>query len=80
MSGPADDGGEDRIAYSDALAELERILQSLESDRVDVDTLAERVERAAELIRLCRSRLGAARDQVEAIVADLDDGTGNGEP
>jgi exodeoxyribonuclease VII small subunit len=67
-------GGErpdEDIAYADALTELEQILDSLEADRVDVDTLAGRVERAATLIRLCRERLGAARAQVEAIVGEL---------
>jgi exodeoxyribonuclease VII small subunit len=71
--GPGDPGdpATEGLAYADALAELERILDTLESDRVDVDTLATRVERAAALIRLCRSRLGAARTQVEAVVGEL---------
>jgi exodeoxyribonuclease VII small subunit len=64
--------GAEGIAYADALAELEGILDSLEADRVDVDTLAARVERAAVLIRLCRARLGSARAKVDAIVGDLE--------
>lgn len=71
-NGPGSEQVED-IAYADALAELEAILDSLESDQVDVDTLAIRVDRAATLIRLCRARLASARVQVEAIVDDLDD-------
>jgi exodeoxyribonuclease VII small subunit len=67
-----DAAGTEGIAYADALAELEGILDSLEADRVDVDTLAARVERAAVLIRLCRARLGSARAKVDAIVGDLE--------
>ncbi len=60
------------IAYAAALAELERILDELEAGPADVDHLTERVARAAELIRVCRERIGAARLEVERIVADLE--------
>ena len=57
--------------YADAMAELESILDDLEDDDLDVDLLASRVERASALIALCRDRIGAARIQVERVVADL---------
>ena len=64
--------GHEDIRYADALSELEAILDALEADRVDVDTLAARVERAAVLIRLCRARLGSVRAKVDAIVDELE--------
>jgi exodeoxyribonuclease VII small subunit len=68
-----DDGLDgDGLAYADALVELEGILDALEADQVDVDTLAANVERAAVLIRLCRARLGSARAKVDAIVDELE--------
>ena len=57
--------------YADALAELEEILDELEDESLDVDTLATKVERASTLIRFCRNRITSARTQVEQIVADL---------
>jgi exodeoxyribonuclease VII small subunit len=57
--------------YAAALAELEAILDEIEDDAIDVDVLASRVTRAAELLRLCRARIDAARFEVEAVVADL---------
>jgi exodeoxyribonuclease VII small subunit len=60
--------------YADALAELEQILRELEGDSIDVDHLGERVRRAAVLIRLCRSRIDAARLEIEQVVAELDRG------
>jgi exodeoxyribonuclease VII small subunit len=54
------------------MAELEGILRELEGDAVDVDRLAERVARAATLIRWCRDRIGTARLQIEQVVAELD--------
>ena len=60
------------IGYADALAELESILDELDGDEVDVDVLGARVRRAAELLRLCRDRIGSARFEVEQVVADLE--------
>lgn len=64
------------LGYADALEELERILAELERPDVDVDVLAERVERASALIRLCRDRIGNARLQIDSVV----DGLGGGQP
>ena len=66
------DGGDETIGYADAMHELEQILGDLEGDDLDVDMLAARVERASFLIGLCRKRIGAARVQVERVVANLD--------
>ena len=60
------------IGYAEAQRELDAILAELERSDVDVDRLADRVQRAAELIRLCRERIGAARVHIEQVVADLD--------
>jgi exodeoxyribonuclease VII small subunit len=70
---PAEPSTPDGVAYTDAVAELEEILAELEGDDPDVDVLTVRVRRAAELIRLCRSRINVARDEVERVVASLDD-------
>ncbi|MBW3575077.1 MAG: exodeoxyribonuclease VII small subunit [Actinobacteria bacterium] len=69
LSPPADVGS---LTYASAVAELEAILAQLEDDALDVDRLAERVARAAALIRLCRKRIADTRMEVERIVTDLD--------
>ena len=58
-------------SYSQAVDELDRILEDLEQDDIDVDLLADRVRRAAELLSWCRSRITAATDDVEQAVASL---------
>ena len=77
-------GSTGEISYTDALAELEGILDELDEDEVDVDVLGARVKRAAELLRLCRDRIAGARFEVEQVVAELeaevDAGTTTGEP
>lgn len=54
------------------MGELERILEDLENDAIDVDELGARVRRASELIRLCRQRLLHSREEIEQVVAELD--------
>ena len=71
MSTPDDDAG-GGLGYAEAMTELERILEELEGDHLDVDVLAERVRRASELIKLCRTRISRAQDDVNRIVTDLE--------
>jgi exodeoxyribonuclease VII small subunit len=63
---------EKQIGYAEALAELEEILGELEGDEVDVDTLAQHVQRASTLIEMCRERIGSARLRIEEVVAQID--------
>ena len=60
------------IGYADAMAELDTILSELDDDGIDIDVLSERVERAAELIAVCRSRIATAQARVAGIVGTLD--------
>ncbi|MFV0258303.1 MAG: exodeoxyribonuclease VII small subunit [Acidimicrobiales bacterium] len=57
--------------YGAAIEELESILTELEGRDVDVDVLAERVARGAELVRVCRRHLRAARVEVDAVIEEL---------
>ena len=69
----ADTGtGEGEPGYAAAMAELEQILRELEGEDPDVDVLANRVERAATLIEVCRRRIANASIQVERVVAALE--------
>jgi len=54
------------------MTELDAILAELDDDAIDIDVLSERVERAAHLIGVCRSRISVAQQRVAAIVEDLD--------
>ncbi|MEZ5311296.1 MAG: exodeoxyribonuclease VII small subunit [Microthrixaceae bacterium] len=65
----------DSIRFADAIDELQTIVTELEGDDVDVDVMAERVERAAFLVAMCRDRLDATRFRVEEIIGGLDEDT-----
>ena len=62
--------------YAEASAELDAILQEVESGEIDLDLLAEKVERAAALLSLCRARLATTETKVRKVVADLQAATG----
>ena len=62
----------EELGFGGALAELDGIVAELESDALDVDLLADRVERAAALVAWCRGRIDGARFQVEEILTRLE--------
>jgi exodeoxyribonuclease VII small subunit len=55
------------ISYTEAMAEIEKILNSLQSADCDVELLAQKVKRASELISLCRTKLRKAEQEVEKL-------------
>ncbi|MDR3297702.1 MAG: exodeoxyribonuclease VII small subunit [Prevotellaceae bacterium] len=58
------------ISYQSALAEVEKIIAQLENNELDVDSMAEAVKRAAELLKLCRQRLCEADEAIEKALAE----------
>ena len=56
------------MTYREAIAEIETILRSLREEQNSVDTLAERVARATELIAHCRAKLRKAEEDVNTII------------
>ncbi|MBK8975975.1 MAG: exodeoxyribonuclease VII small subunit [Planctomycetes bacterium] len=59
------------LTYAEAAAELDAILDEIESGTADVDELGEKVERAAVLIRFCREKLQSTTLRVNKVVEDL---------
>ena len=61
--------------YSEAFEELQLIVTEIEGGQISVDELAEKVKRAAVLIRICKSKLTTTEENVAAILKDLDAGS-----
>ncbi len=61
-----------QATYSQALSELENIVGEIESEKMDVDLLAEKVKRAASLIKFCRTRLRSTEEEVRKVIAQMD--------
>lgn len=62
-----------QLTYSLALTELEQITSEIESESIDVDTLTEKVKRAAYLIKFCRERLRNTEEEVKRVLSDIED-------
>ncbi|MFY9342067.1 MAG: exodeoxyribonuclease VII small subunit [Planctomycetota bacterium] len=61
----------DEAGYAAASSELEQILQEIESGQIDLDVLADKVERAAALLAFCRAKLAATATRVQKITAEM---------
>ena len=61
---------EQEFSYTEAMAEIERIMAKLRSESVDVDTLAVEVKRASELIEKCKTRLRATEEEVNKLFSE----------
>ena len=59
-------------SFSEALQELEAILQRIDNDSVDVDRLAKELRRATDLLELCRGKIRKAEVEVSQIVQKLE--------
>ena len=64
---------DEELTFEAATQELDSILEKLDGDGVNIDSLAVDLQRASPLIEWCRARLETTRVEVERIVADLDD-------
>ncbi|MBX2981848.1 MAG: exodeoxyribonuclease VII small subunit [Flavobacteriales bacterium] len=62
---------EENLTYEKAFAELERIMQDLQEDKIGVDELTSKVKRAVVLITFCNEMLRSTEAEVGALVKKL---------
>lgn len=62
-----------KITYSEAVSEIEKILEMIENDELDVDELAEKVKRVSELLKICKDKLFKTSEQVEQILKEMEE-------
>ena len=58
--------------FTEAIRELEALLARVEDDSLDIDRLAAELERAAELLALCRGKIRKAEIEVAQVVQKLE--------
>lgn len=62
---------DNQLTYSQALAQLEKIVAELQSDQCDIDNMVVLTRRGAELLSLCRERLTTTEQQLRDVLAQL---------
>jgi len=60
-------------SFTEAMEELEAILQRIDGDTIDIDRLADELKQATDLLELCRGKIRKAEVEVQQIVQRLDD-------
>lgn len=59
------------FSYNKAIAEIETILNNLQSDNCDIDKMVAMTKRASELISQCRKRLTATEKELKDVLESL---------
>lgn len=62
-----------KISYSEAMTEIEEILEKIENEELDVDELADKVKRVSVLLKTCKDKLTKTNEQVERILKEMED-------
>jgi exodeoxyribonuclease VII small subunit len=62
----------DKLSYTTAFEELQKIVSEIEKGEISVDELSEKVKRAAQLIKICKSKLTNTEEDVNRILQELD--------
>lgn len=63
-----------QIDYTEAFEELQKIVTEIETGEITVDELSEKVKRAAQLIKICKTKLSTTEEDVNKILQELDSG------
>jgi exodeoxyribonuclease VII small subunit len=61
------------IKYSDALQEIEEIIQLIENEELDLDDLSEKVKRVTSLIKLCKKKLHETENDIQKVLDEMDE-------
>jgi exodeoxyribonuclease VII small subunit len=63
---------DEKLNYTQAFEELQRIVTDIERGEISVDELSEKVKRATELIKICKTKLTTTEEDVKNILKDLE--------
>lgn len=58
------------IKYEEALKQLETIVDKMENDELDIDSLGEQLKTAQKLIKLCKDKLTKTNEEIKKILKD----------
>jgi exodeoxyribonuclease VII small subunit len=58
--------------YTEAIEEIEDIVNKMENEELDVDELTVQVKRAAQLLKFCREKLYTTESEVEKIIKEIE--------
>lgn len=63
---------EDKLSYSEAMKELERIVNKLQSQDCDVDSMCALTARAIDLLNFCKVKLVKVDEELQKLLENID--------
>lgn len=61
---------EKELIYTEALQRLEKIVEGLEQNQFDIDSLSEHLKEAQKLLRFCQEKLQIVETDVKKILSN----------
>ena len=58
------------IKYEEAVAQLEKIVDKMENDELDIDQLSDQLKRAKELVKLCKDKLTKTDEEIKKVLSE----------
>ena len=62
---------EKKMTYSEAIAELEKIVAEMQSENCSIDNLSAYTSRSLELLKVCKAKLLTTAEELKKILAEL---------
>lgn len=59
-------------SYTESIKELEKILDKIENDNIDVDVLTQEIKKASELIKKCKDKLYKTDEEIKKILDNIE--------
>lgn len=60
-------------SYNESIAEIESIIEKINSNDLDIDELSTQVKKAAELIKNCKEKLHKTEEEIQKIIDEIKD-------
>jgi len=62
----------EKMTYTEAVAELERIVKEMQSESCSIDNLSRYTSRSLELLKICKAKLLTTDEELKKILAELE--------
>ncbi len=58
----------EEFKYEEAVRQLEDIVEKLQNDELDIDSMSENLKKAQKLIKICKDKLTKTDDEINKIL------------
>ncbi len=66
----------EKLSYREAMERVEKIINSIEQEKTDVDELSDMVREASSLIAMCQEKLRKTEMEVKTVLKTSEEGDG----